>query len=286
MNHIRAAVDRSRGPEGETAGEIGAHVPDAREAHRWLEGHLDPVLGLVEESVAGADVEAAAVLLARVWSVVPLVPVEQTWLDRLRDCGARLAERHPGSPVVAESFRRSAAVLFDRGEYRAAEVDGMRELAVWRRLDDLDGLDRALRSLGATFRRRGRLHRVIDCADEALAAHLRHGDPRGIARALCDLGSIMLEVGSVDTAVDYPKRAGQAHDGLADATAEELAAHAVLLGRALWSSGSEINARRQFRRARAVLVDAGADAAAIHRVDRLVDLPGGADLPDRDPDHP
>jgi hypothetical protein len=97
----------------------------------------------------------------------------------------------------------------------------------------------------------------------------------------------MLEVGRVDSAIDYATRAQDAVEALPDAPARQRAEVAVLLGRALWASGAESVARRRFSHALALLVDV--DDAAADRVRALLGAPTGTRLPEllmRGSDHP
>jgi tetratricopeptide (TPR) repeat protein len=252
----------------------------SEDAARWFDSHREQILAVAQEAVAHGDPRTAASFLVAAWSLVP-PETDAYWCDSLRECGRSLSEVLPASPVLAGVYRRTAEVYFARGDHRIAEAEGLRELAVWRRLDDPDEHVEALAALARTFLARDRLHRAIDCADERLSVHLRHQRHDAVAEDLQRLGALMIRAGRADTAVDYLTRARDAFDDLPDAPAGRQAEVRVLLGRALWLTGAEALARRQFSRALQLLVDVDHDAA--ERVRELLAIPPGEKLPEVSP---
>ncbi|WP_158842541.1 tetratricopeptide repeat protein [Saccharothrix deserti] len=230
----------------------------------WFDAHRDHVLATLRDTIG--EPETAVALFADVWPAVP-TDVDETWSRELLDIGAALAAALPTSLLLATAFRRAAESLRAQGALRLATVAGMRELAIHRlRDDDPDAASAALHDLAATYRAQGRMHKVVECADEALELYLLHGDQPGVARALVHLGSLMIEVGRFDSAVNYLSRADKVFEEL-PGTAER-AGCLTLLGRALWLSGDRAVAHRRFNRALALLI--GTDDVAAQRVRDLV----------------
>ncbi|WP_158852892.1 tetratricopeptide repeat protein [Saccharothrix deserti] len=258
------------------ASRLRQDLPAARQTpgHAWFDAHRDHILATLR--AATGEPETAVALFADVWPVVP-TDVDETWSHDLLDLGAGLAAALPTSLLLATAFRRAAESLRAQGALRLAALAGMRELAIHRlRDDDPDAAAAALRDLAATYRAQGRMHKVVGCADEALELYLLHGDPPGTAWTLVHLGSLMIEVGRFDSAVNYLTRADKVFDDLPDPTgsgptgsrALERAECLTLLGRALWLSGDRAVAHRRFNRALALLI--GTDDAAAQRVRDLV----------------
>lgn len=242
----------------------------------WFNDNREQILATAQEAVTNGDPDTAARLLARIWAVIP-ASTDAAWCDALRDCGRRLKASLPNSRTMATVFRRSAALFLERGDHRIAETEGMRELAIWRRLDDPDGHVSALNALARTFQARGRLNRVIDCASRRLAVDVRHGRTIEVAHDLRHLGVVMLQANRPDTAVDYLTRARDAFDELPQTTAQQHADVRILLGRSLWLSGSPSSARRQFSGALQFVVDVDEDEA--DRIRELLDTPLDGVLP-------
>ncbi|WP_433268056.1 hypothetical protein ACQPZF_03230 [Actinosynnema sp. CS-041913] len=267
-------VLRARRVLGHDVEDPGPSAPaDADDVRRWFDERLDEVVAAVRE----AD-DTAVALLAAVWPAVP-PDADEAWCRRLYGCATPLAAALPTSRPLAAAFRAGADALRARGLHRLAAALGMRELAIWRLLDDPDGAVDALFALSATYRAQGRLHRVIGCADEMLELRILHEQPDGIARSLAHLGSLMIEVGRLDTAVNYLTRADKVFDSLPPTSDRSRAQ--VLFARALWLSGDEAAARRKLHR---VLPDlAGEDAREARG---LLDLPTGSRPPGRGPADP
>ncbi|GAB2991977.1 hypothetical protein [Saccharothrix stipae] len=247
---------------------------DLTVAHRtpdraWFDAHRDDLLTTLRD--ASDEPETAVALFADVWPVVP-ADVDEAWSHDLLDLGARLAVVLPTSLLLATAFRRAAASLREQGALRAATVAGMHELAIHRlRDDDPDTTASALHDLASIYRAPGRLHKVVDCADEVLEVHLQGNDPIRVARALVHLGSLMIEVGRFDSAANYLTRADKLFEELPDTTGPARAERAgclTLLGRALWLSGHQTAAYRRFNRALALLI--GTDDHAAQQVRDVV----------------
>ncbi|WNV84732.1 hypothetical protein [Umezawaea sp. Da 62-37] len=236
----------------------------------WSLAHQDRVLSVVRSVISAGEPELAALLLSQVWPLVP-AKVDETWCRRLRDCGTGLAGVLPDSVVLSEAFRASAAVFAERGLYRVAEIEGMRDLAIWRKRDERDGLVAALTALVRTYRARDRLHMVMECASEWLHVYLRHKDPVGVAWALGYIGALMLEGDRAESAVDYLARADTAYETLSGTPPRQRAEAMVLWGIALWRTGARSRARSQFSRALTLVVDV--DEKAAGRVRALVSTP-------------
>jgi tetratricopeptide (TPR) repeat protein len=248
----------------------------AEDVARWWDAQHDHILSVIESLIADGQPETAAALLSQVWTIVP-ARAQPRWRGRLHECGTRLATELPTSRVLADVLRYSAQACIQQVDYQDAELDGMRELAIWRSLDDYPGAVDALRRLADTFRLRDRLHRVIDCADQILTWSLRHQDQTGVAGALRNLGLVMVEVGRVDAAIDYLSRARDTLDVLPDVPVVRRAELIAQLGRALWMSGAESLARRRFSEALARVVDV--DDAAADQIRTLLGTSAGTALP-------
>jgi tetratricopeptide (TPR) repeat protein len=230
------------------------------DVEQWFERHRERILLVLEHAVRHFAPEEAASLLARTWAIVP-VTIDRQWVEAVRDCGRALGGVLPTSRTMATVFRRSAEVAFTSGEYLVAEVEGMRELAIWRQLDEPDNHVDALDSLMRTYLARDRLHRAMDCADERLAVDLAADRTAAVAEDLQLLGTLMLQAGRYDTAVDYLTRVIAQLDQQPELPAQQRANARVLLGRALWHSGTKAKARRQFSDALDLLVGVDDDLA-------------------------
>lgn len=249
----------------------------AEDVAGWWEAQHDHVLAVIQSVIAAGDGAAAAALQVQVWPVVP-ADAAPDWCARLRDCGKQLAAELPTSRVLADAFRHSVEACIRRGDYRAAELDGMRELAIWRKLDDYAGAVDALTRLADTYRGRDRLHRVIDCGDEVLSWSLRHQEPAGVVAALRNLGLLMVEVGKFDLGLDYLTRARDALDAAPEVPIPLRAEVIVQLGRAHWIAGAESRAKRRFSDALAMVVDV--DDLMADRIRALLATPIGTPLPE------
>lgn len=134
--------------------------------------------------------------------------VDEGDADRVADLLAEAAAR-PASRAWAGAFRCGAEFFRARGAHRPAAAQGVREVAVWRALDDVEGLVSALSSLAVTYLAQGRPHRAIGCADEVLELRLLDDDAPKVAEALGRLGALMVEVGRLDSAAGYFARADE-----------------------------------------------------------------------------
>ncbi|ONI91785.1 hypothetical protein ALI144C_00665 [Actinosynnema sp. ALI-1.44] len=255
---------------------LDARRADHVDGANWLRRNHKEILATAREAVRGDDPRTAATFLTAAWELVP-ADMDTTWCDSLRECGHDLSATGAESPELAAVFRRSAAVYYARGDYRFAEAEGLAELAVWRELDDPDEHVAALDSLARTFLARDRLHRAMDCADERLEVHIEHGRQHDIAADLQHLGRLMLLADRPDTAVDYLTRARDAFDELPGVTAQQHARVRMLLGCALWRTGGEAGARREFSNALRVVVDV--DDTTADKIRELLSTSSGAALP-------
>jgi tetratricopeptide (TPR) repeat protein len=242
---------------------------------RWWDAQQDDILALIESLIADGHPDTAVSLLSQVWPIV--ATQARPWPGRLRDCGTRLVDELPTSRVLAQVLRYSAQACRRHEYYQEAELDGMRELAIWRALNDYPGAVNALRHLAETFRSRNRLHRVMDCADQILQWALRQGDELAVAGAFRDLGLLTVEAGRPDEAIGYLTRARDIIDTLPGVPVVRQAELIARLGTAMWLSGARSKARRRFSEALALLVDV--DDAAADRIRVLVSTPSDTPLP-------
>lgn len=241
---------------------------------QWDEQH-DHLLSQIESAITAGQPADATTLLARAWT---MAPAETPLLcGQLRTYRARLAPALPASRAVADVLRHSAQVCIQQSLYREAEIDGMRELGIWRDLDDYPRAIDALHRLADTFRTHNRLHRVIDCADQTLMWSQRHEDQVGIAAGFRNLGLVMLAANRTADAVRHLSRARDEADTLPDIPATQRAELLAQLGRALWMSGATTRARRRFSDALALLVDV--DEAAADRIRTALSTPTDTLLP-------
>lgn len=263
--------------EADDLGTAGSPLRTADDVARWFNAYEDDMVALIESTIERGDPDEAASRLSQVWAVAP-ASLDLDQCRRLRDCGTRLATELPTSRVVARVLQHSAEALRQRGDLPAAELDGMRELAIWRNLDDPDGAIDALRRLSRTFLARERLHHVIDCADEMLTWSSRHQDRCEVPRALRNLGLIMVDAGRLDLASDYLTRAWDSLDSLPDVPASHRVELLTQLGRVHWMAGAESAARRRFSEALAEAVDV--DTGLADRLRTLLATLSGAPLPE------
>jgi len=247
------------------------------EPHRWFDEHKDHIATVLPTTTADRPPDAAR-LLAKLW---PLVPhdADLRWCRTLHTCGTELAHALPHSTVLAEAFRRGAHYFRTRGEYRLAVAQGRGELAIRRRLTDRQAHEAALLSLSQTYRAQGRLHRVVDCADEILENHIVENNPAGIARTLGLLGGLMAEAGRTANALHYYTRAATLCATLADTPGR--ARWQIHIGRLLWTTGDTAAARRQFRQTLTLVADL--DPTTTTHLHELLATPDNGTLPDSTP---
>jgi tetratricopeptide (TPR) repeat protein len=243
---------------------------------RWWDAQQDGILAVIESLIAEGHPDTAVSLLSQVWPIVA-AQARAPWPGRLRYCGTRLVDELPTSRVLAQVLRYSAQACRRHEYYQEAELDGMRELAIWRALNDYAGAVDALRHLAETFRSRNRLHRVMDCADQILQWALRQRDEIAVAGAFRDLGLLTVEAGRPDEAIGYLTRARDIIDTLPGVPVVRQAELIARLGTAMWLSGARSKARRRFSEALALLVDV--DDAAADRIRVLVGTSSDTPLP-------
>lgn len=226
---------------------------------------IDQALATLDAEVTDGQGETVAELLVELWSSIPL-HIDKGVLRLLHQRQVALAASRPTSLPMARTFRRSAAVLRDLDHLPLAVVHGRHELAVHRRRDDNpDATASALLDLSRTYRAQGRLHKVINCADEILETYGRHHDAASFKRTLAYLGSLMIEVKRPDAAIKYLTRVVTTHRSpLTHLLITECQA---LLSRACHLSGDQPTADRHLNRALATALRLG--GTATHHVRQL-----------------
>ncbi|MFE9747591.1 hypothetical protein ACFYOT_22035 [Saccharothrix saharensis] len=259
---------------------VGAHDPDVRDDERlpsvfqirrgirstqrlpgWFTDRPERLLDVVRAEVSNGRGEKAVELLAEVW---PLVAddVDDHVARRLHECGVYLTSVLPTSPLMARACRLGAIVLRARGLHRLAAAQGLVALAVHREHDDPDAVASALLDLAETYHADGRMHRAIVCVDEALEVYGPHQSSVGFARTLLLLGSIMIETGRYDSAVECLTQATSAHERLGNAVSS--AEGRALLSRAHRLLGDDDAASRDLHHALALVGEA--DHAEVRRL--------------------
>jgi non-specific serine/threonine protein kinase len=126
---------------------------------------------------------------ARRWSAAILDQPAASSLDRAR-----------------AAWVASTAAL-DEGDYAAAPALVASCLAVFRELDDAQGLARALLVAGWAAPIEGNLERAIDAHGESVEQFRRAGDASGMILALAGLGNTAMLMGDLDGAADYNRDA-------------------------------------------------------------------------------
>jgi tetratricopeptide (TPR) repeat protein len=103
-------------------------------------------------------------------------------------------------PVRANALSWAGALAVGQNDYPAAEVYYEECRAIYRQLEDLDGLAIVLSGLGSLADLQGNYPEAHRLHEECLAIRRLLGDPLGIALALNPLGNLALEQGDLATA--------------------------------------------------------------------------------------
>ncbi|MCC8245054.1 tetratricopeptide repeat protein [Saccharothrix luteola] len=218
-------------------------------------------------------------LLSGLWRTAP-----DSALGRSGELYGLSAELAAGSSSVdvAAMLRQGYLRYAHDGDFRMATAMAIHELAVWRNRErqesapsttTLDGYTGALHALARVYRTQGLMHEVIDCLDELLEVHVRHGlnQKLGGTWTLRELGAAMLDAGRTASARDYLRQADAAYLPLCGATVavRQRAVCQVLLGQTYWILEKYDEAHRNFVRANRALLRSDPYAAADIR--RLMD---------------
>ncbi|WP_157357536.1 hypothetical protein [Amycolatopsis nigrescens] len=242
----------------------------------WLLRHRFLLITVLEGATAAGAAEQAALTAAAWWDIADRVD-DPRWHRALADAGEDAAITSEIPAVLSEVLERSARHAARQGDHLAAEARWVRALAIWREADDLAGCVRVLESLTALYRGWARLHRALDALFELLSLRERAGDELMVAHTVWAIGTVTLEAGRVEAAVDYLHRAEKTLRPRAAEAGGAYADVAVALGRAQWLAGRYGSARSSFSRALAVLVDV--DELRAEEVRVLLGLPENAPLP-------
>ncbi|MFD7655234.1 tetratricopeptide repeat protein [Actinosynnema sp. NPDC059797] len=217
-------------------------------------------------AIAAGHAEAVLGPLTELWSAVPR-HVDEGILRLLHECGVAMATRLPTSLEAARTLRRGTGVLRDHDHLPLAVLHGRHELAVHRRRDDNpDATASALLDLSRTYRAQGRLHKVVDCADQMLETYGRHHHTTGFTRTLAYLGTLMIEARRPDAAIKHLTRATDTNPS---SDPRRLAECQALLSRACRLSGNHHTADRHLNRALATAL--GTDERTVRYVHELAD---------------
>jgi non-specific serine/threonine protein kinase len=138
----------------------------------------------------------------------------QEGLDSLNRALARPGADFPRAR--AKALIGAGFLAYARGDYEQAIAWSGESLALNRRLQDDDGIARALGTLGTALTARGEYERAAEIHEECLALDEKRGDKRGIAFSLGELGELRLAQGDFRSAADLLGQSLEAHRGLRD----------------------------------------------------------------------
>jgi tetratricopeptide (TPR) repeat protein len=256
-------------------------VPES--AVEWLTSHRDVLLAAITVCTSVGPRGQAIRLAALAWLVTSRILVlraDAHWRTELARRGEEAAIEGRDPHALGGLLEHSAHLADELREYDVGEAQYVRALAVWRRLNDHEGVVRVLIALLELYRSWGRLHRALDASFELVSEYQRRGDDRGLASALTEVGRTMLAADRPDAAVGYLTRANIMWEAEIPGATTERAHTLMELGRAQWRLGAWGPARRRFSDALALWVDE--DEVAADGVRRLMSYPDGQPLPDDD----
>src|SRR5215213_4216950 len=170
-----------------------------------LAADQDNIRVVIERALATGDAETVLRLGAALW---------RFWAQRGHLGEGRAAlERALALAGDVDSALRVSAMYYlgnlalDLNEYAVAQRHFMESLAVWRRLDNQDGIASALNGLGLIARDLGEYARARDQFEEALLIWSAIGDSRGIAIAHHNLGTVAAAEGAYERAQTHHEEA-------------------------------------------------------------------------------
>jgi DNA-binding CsgD family transcriptional regulator/tetratricopeptide (TPR) repeat protein len=111
-----------------------------------------------------------------------------------------LARTRGSRPELAGALWWAARLANKAGDYVGAAARGEEALAVWREVDDREGIAATLSLLGVYRRELGAFEAARSALDEALAIYRELGDRRETAAALVRLGELAQAQGDLDRA--------------------------------------------------------------------------------------
>jgi non-specific serine/threonine protein kinase len=119
-------------------------------------------------------------------------------------CSAPATEAAPPRPEAGAERARllgcAGLLSGERGDYDAAREYCQESLALYRELEQTDGIAHALLNLGAVVREQGDLEAARLCFQEAVAIRRQAGARGGIAVSLANLGTVALCQGDIEAA--------------------------------------------------------------------------------------
>jgi predicted ATPase/class 3 adenylate cyclase len=145
---------------------------------------------------------SAAASVWRFWHLRGHLAIGRAWLERpLAEPGERTAAR-------AKAHGAAGGLAYWNADYDATEHHYEESLAIYRELDDLQGIAEAVYNLAFVPIARGtELGRAIELLDEARARYQRLGDERGVSKATADTAYVLMMQGDYRSAVPVLKEA-------------------------------------------------------------------------------
>ena len=124
------------------------------------------------------------------------------WTEGRAHLAALLAlpEANARTAARGHALDGAATLAWRQGEHRAAEALWEESLAIWRELDNKEGIAWSLRGLGNVAHEQGEHGATQALAEESLAIFRELGDKRGIASSLWTLGRWARDQGEYGTA--------------------------------------------------------------------------------------
>jgi predicted ATPase/DNA-binding SARP family transcriptional activator len=181
---------------------------------RWLD-RLDADYGNLRAALAWADHEAAEIQLriaaglADYWIIRCYFDEGRTWL-------ARALARADGaaSPVRAKALHAAGFLALGQNDFVQCDVAGSESLALYRALEDPEGIGRTALMLGYAAAGQGQHERAVALAEESLTLARELGHARGIIVSLAQTGVLAGRGGDTARAealLDEAQRLARAH---------------------------------------------------------------------------
>jgi DNA-binding CsgD family transcriptional regulator/Tfp pilus assembly protein PilF len=227
--------------------------PDQAHWLAMLSADQDNLRAVFERTLEHADADTALRLGAALW---------RFWAQRGHLSEGRSAveralslESDVDEALRAGAIRYLGNLALDLTEYPVAYRHYSESLAIWKRLDDQDGIARALNGLGLIASNLGEYDRARELLEEALAICTTLGDDMGIAIAWQELGWVAAAQGNYDLARSYLQQALALRRKLGNA--DGVAYSQWVLGIVALYSGETTTAESHFRESLASFKELG-----------------------------
>ncbi len=188
--------------------ERAEHALMGAEQERWLarleteHDNLRAALRWADETGRAEQAIGMVAALGRFWLMHGYLSEGDHWLRRLL-APERAGARHAPAAVRARALNCAGEIARFRGEYERAEALLEEALALYRAVDDRDGIAATLYNLGRLAHAQGRLEHAAEHYEASLALHRARDDAQATARVLTSLGALAEEEGQLARAAAF-----------------------------------------------------------------------------------